>query len=52
MSQRIIATYDLETPLTTAEAAAAMLPDEQSSVTFVAIPGETQEPKEHSAARD
>ena len=50
MSARIQATYDIETPLPVAEAA-AMLAGEQSSGTFVAIPGETPELRERSAAR-
>ena len=50
MTERILATYDIETPIPVAEAA-AMLAGEQSSGTFVAIPGETQELRERSAAR-
>lgn len=50
MSDRIRATYDIETPLPVAEAA-AMLAGEQSSGTFVAIPGETPELRERFAAR-
>jgi ribulose-bisphosphate carboxylase large chain len=50
MTERILATYDIETPLPV-EDAAAMLAGEQSSGTFVPIPGETQELKERFAAR-
>jgi len=50
MTDRIVATYDIETPLPVAEAA-AMLAGEQSSGTFVAIPGETQELRERASAR-
>lgn len=50
MAARIRATYDIETPLPVAEAA-AMLAGEQSSGTFVAVPGETPELRERYAAR-
>ena len=48
--ERIIATYFIETPFA-AEKAAAVLAGEQSSGTFVAVPGETAELKERFAAR-
>ncbi|MEQ8240859.1 MAG: ribulose-bisphosphate carboxylase large subunit family protein [Cyclobacteriaceae bacterium] len=48
--ERIIATYLIETPYDIHEAA-AILAGEQSSGTFVAVPGETQELKERFAAR-
>jgi len=48
--ERIFATYRIETPLAV-EAAAAALAGEQSSGTFVAVPGETEELKERFAAR-
>ena len=47
---RISATYLIETPLPV-EVAAASLAGEQSSGTFVAVPGETQELKQRFAAR-
>ncbi len=47
---RIFATYRIETPLAVEKAAAA-LAGEQSSGTFVAVPGETAELKERFAAR-
>ena len=47
---RISATYRLETPLPV-EQAAASLAGEQSSGTFVAVPGETEELKRRFAAR-
>src|SRR3990172_5908708 len=47
---RIIARYFVETPLPVEEAAAA-LAAEQSSGTFVEVPGETPELKERFAAR-
>lgn len=49
MSQRIVATYWIETAFPLDEAAAAMA-GEQSSGTFLAIPGEDQALKERSAA--
>lgn len=48
--ERIIATYLIETPLAPEEAA-QVLAGEQSSGTFVAIPGETEELKQRFAAR-
>ena len=48
--ERIIATYYIETPYTP-EKAAAVLAGEQSSGTFVAVPGETEELKQRFAAR-
>jgi ribulose-bisphosphate carboxylase large chain len=48
--ERISATYFVETPLPV-ETAAASLAGEQSSGTFVAVPGETEELKQHFAAR-
>src|ERR1035437_10344009 len=48
--ERIYATYLIETPLTVANAAAS-LAGEQSSGTFVAVPGETEELKQRFAAR-
>lgn len=48
--ERIIATYYIETPYAP-EKAAAVLAGEQSSGTFVAVPGETEELKERFAAR-
>ena len=48
--ERITATYFIETPFAP-EAAAAVLAGEQSSGTFVAVPGETAELKERFAAR-
>src|SRR5215467_6127701 len=48
--ERIFATYYIETPLAV-EKAAATLAGEQSSGTFVAVPGETQELKQRFAAR-
>ncbi len=48
--ERIVATYYIETPLAV-ERAAAMLAGEQSSGTFVAVPGETEELKQRFAAR-
>jgi len=47
---RISATYLIETPLSV-ERAAASLAGEQSSGTFVAVPGETEELKRRFAAR-
>ncbi len=47
---RVSATYRIETPLDPAAAAAA-LAGEQSSGTFVAVPGETEELKRRFAAR-
>jgi ribulose-bisphosphate carboxylase large chain len=47
---RIVATYWIETPIAVDEAAAA-LAGEQSSGTFVAVPGETEELKQRFAAR-
>ena len=47
---RISATYLIETPLPV-EQAAAGLAGEQSSGTFVAVPGETEELKQRFAAR-
>lgn len=48
--ERVTATYLIETPLPL-EKAAATLAGEQSSGTFVAVPGETAELKERFAAR-
>jgi len=48
--ERLFATYVIETPLAV-EKAAAVLAGEQSSGTFVAVPGETAELKERFAAR-
>ena len=48
--ERIFATYLIETPLAV-ERAAAVLAGEQSSGTFVAVPGETEELKQRFAAR-
>jgi ribulose-bisphosphate carboxylase large chain len=48
--ERIFATYLVETPLAV-EKAAAVLAGEQSSGTFVAVPGETEELKSRFAAR-
>ncbi len=48
--ERIFATYLIETPLAV-EKAAASLAGEQSSGTFVEIPGETMELKQRFAAR-
>jgi len=48
--ERIIATYYIETPLQVS-AAAEILAGEQSSGTFVKVPGETDELKERFAAR-
>jgi ribulose-bisphosphate carboxylase large chain len=48
--ERITATYFIETPAQP-EKAAAILAGEQSSGTFVAVPGETAELKERFAAR-
>ena len=48
--ERITATYFIETP-SAPEKAAEVLAGEQSSGTFVAVPGETAELKERFAAR-
>src|ERR1043165_3633173 len=48
--ERITATYYIETPLDV-EKAATILAGEQSSGTFVAVPGETEELKQRFAAR-
>lgn len=48
--ERIAATYYIETPFAP-EKAAAVLAGEQSSGTFVAVPGETEELKQRFAAR-
>jgi ribulose-bisphosphate carboxylase large chain len=48
--ERLFATYFIETPLAV-EKAAAVLAGEQSSGTFVAVPGETEELKQRFAAR-
>ena len=48
--ERITATYYIETPYEP-EKAAAVLAGEQSSGTFVAVPGETEELKQRFAAR-
>ena len=48
--ERIVATYFIETPLAV-EKAAAILAGEQSSGTFVEVPGETAELKQRFAAR-
>jgi len=50
MPERIRATYFIETPLPV-DQAAAMLAGEQSSGTFVAVPGETEELKARFAAQ-
>ena len=50
MSDRLHARYLIETPLAVADAA-AVLAGEQSSGTFVAVPGETEELKARFAAR-
>ncbi|WP_137700656.1 ribulose-bisphosphate carboxylase large subunit family protein [Marimonas lutisalis] len=50
MSTRIEADYTIETPLDPARAAEVMA-GEQSSGTFVKLPGETEELRERSAAR-
>lgn len=48
--ERITATYYIETPFAP-EKAALVLAGEQSSGTFVAVPGETEELKQRFAAR-
>jgi ribulose-bisphosphate carboxylase large chain len=48
--ERLFATYRIETPLPVAQAA-AILAGEQSSGTFIAIPGETEDLKQRFAAR-
>src|SRR5262245_49412271 len=48
--ERLFAIYLIETPLAV-EKAAAVLAGEQSSGTFVAVPGETEELKQRFAAR-
>src|SRR5579863_4801927 len=48
--ERVVARYLVETPLPIAQAA-EVLAGEQSSGTFVAVPGETPELKERFAAR-
>ena len=48
--ERLFATYFIETPLAV-EKAAASLAGEQSSGTFVAVPGETEELKQRFTAR-
>src|SRR6187549_2379836 len=48
--ERITATYYIETPFAP-EKAATILAGEQSSGTFVAVPGETEELKQRFAAR-
>jgi ribulose-bisphosphate carboxylase large chain len=50
MMERITATYYIETPYAP-EKAATVLAGEQSSGTFVAVPGETEELKQRFAAR-
>ena len=50
MSDRITATYLIETPIDPADAAKSMA-GEQSSGTFITLPGETQALTERSAAR-
>jgi ribulose-bisphosphate carboxylase large chain len=50
VGEAITATYYIETPFAP-EAAAQVLADEQSSGTFVVVPGETAELKERFAAR-
>ena len=50
MTQRIIATYHIETPIDP-EKAALVLAGEQSSGTFIAVPGETEELKARFAAK-
>lgn len=48
---RITVTYQFDTAASDAERAAAVIAGEQSSGTFVAIPGETEELKRRNAAR-
>lgn len=48
--ERILATYYIETPYAP-EKAAAVLAGEQSSGTFIAVPGETEQLKQRFAAR-
>src|SRR5437660_12163741 len=48
--ERIFATYLIETPMPV-EQAAAVLAGEQSSGTFVAVPGETEELRHRFGAR-
>ena len=48
--ERLSATYRIETPIDPADAA-AVLAGEQSSGTFVAVPGETAELRTRFAAR-
>jgi ribulose-bisphosphate carboxylase large chain len=48
--ERIVGTYYIETPLAP-EKAAEILAGEQSSGTFIAVPGETEELKQRFAAR-
>jgi ribulose-bisphosphate carboxylase large chain len=48
--ERITATYCIETPYAP-EKAAAVLAGEQSSGTFVTVPGETEELKQRFAAK-
>ncbi|RYD76660.1 MAG: ribulose 1,5-bisphosphate carboxylase, partial [Sphingobacteriales bacterium] len=48
--ERITATYYIETPLDL-EKSAQVLAGEQSSGTFIAVPGETEELKARFAAR-
>src|SRR5687768_2956137 len=50
LAERIVATYRVETPLELARAA-EVLAGEQSSGTFVAVPGETQELRDRFRAR-
>jgi len=50
MTERIIATYWIETAFAL-ESAAATMAGEQSTGTFVRVPGETEELREHHAAR-
>ena len=50
MSDRILATYWIETPFPLSAAAATMA-GEQSTGTFIRVPGETDELREHYAAR-
>jgi|TARA_B110000116_G_scaffold237286_1_gene223394 ribulose-bisphosphate carboxylase large chain len=50
MSDRIVATYWIETP-NDVEAAADVVGGEQSSGTFVQVPGETADLKERFRAR-
>ncbi len=50
VAERITATYFIETPINVQDAA-VIIAGEQSSGTFIAVPGETEELKQHFAAR-